>query len=46
MAMTISQKIVAANAGVKKVESGEIVTVRIDHILRNDASTPIAIEKF
>ena len=45
MAMTISQKIIAVNAGVKKVESGEIFTIRIDLILGNDASTPIAIEK-
>ncbi len=45
MAMTIAQKIVAAHAGVKKVESDDIVTVGIDLILGNDASAPIAIKK-
>ncbi len=46
MGMTITEKILAAHAGKKKVEPGELITVRVDIALANDITAPIAIRKF
>ena len=46
MGMTITEKILAGHAGVKKVIPGEIITTRVDVALGNDITAPIAIEEF
>ncbi|TLN22460.1 3-isopropylmalate dehydratase large subunit, partial [bacterium] len=46
MAMTITQKILAAHAGKKEVEAGEIISVKVDVALGNDITAPIAIKEF
>lgn len=44
--MTITEKILAAHAGKKKVESGELINAGVDMILANDITAPIAIQEF
>lgn len=44
--MTITEKILAAHAGKKKVEPGEIINAKVDLILANDITAPIAIQEF
>lgn len=44
--MTITEKILAAHAGKKKVEQGELINARVDLILANDITAPIAIQEF
>ncbi|MHB8765215.1 MAG: 3-isopropylmalate dehydratase large subunit [Deferrisomatales bacterium] len=44
--MTITEKILAAHAGLKAVEPGQIVNVRVDVALGNDITAPIAIREF
>lgn len=44
--MTITEKILAAHAGKKKVEAGELVNARVDLALGNDITGPLAIEEF
>ncbi|MGH2448276.1 MAG: 3-isopropylmalate dehydratase large subunit [Chloroflexota bacterium] len=46
MGMTISEKILAAHAGKKRVEPGEIVMVDIDVNLANELSAALAIDEF
>jgi 3-isopropylmalate/(R)-2-methylmalate dehydratase large subunit len=46
MAMTITEKILAAHAGLNRVEPGELVEVDVDFCLANDITAPIAIERF
>ena len=46
MAMTITEKILAAHAGLKRVEPGELIEVHVDFCLANDITAPIAIERF
>jgi 3-isopropylmalate/(R)-2-methylmalate dehydratase large subunit len=46
MGMTITQKILAAHAGLEKVEPGELIEVDVDFSLANDITAPIAIERF
>ncbi len=46
MGMTITEKILAAHAGLEKVEAGEIVQVKVDGLLANDVTAPGAIEQF
>lgn len=46
MAMTITEKILALKAGKDKVKAGEIVTVDVDWLLSNDATTHISIDIF
>ena len=46
MGMTITQKILAAHAGLEKVEPGELIEVNVDFSLANDITAPIAIERF
>ena len=46
MGMTITQKILAAHAGLDKVEPGELIEVDVDFSLANDITAPIAIERF
>lgn len=44
--MTITQKILAAHAGVEKVEAGELIMVKTDLVLGNDITSPVAINEF
>ncbi|MGD9037132.1 MAG: 3-isopropylmalate dehydratase large subunit, partial [Syntrophobacterales bacterium] len=46
MGMTITEKILAAHAGLNKVEPGELIEVSVDFSLANDITAPIAIERF
>ncbi|MDY6854048.1 MAG: 3-isopropylmalate dehydratase large subunit [Thermodesulfobacteriota bacterium] len=46
MGMTIIQKILAHHAGQREVESGQIISCKVDIILGNDITAPIAIEEF
>jgi 3-isopropylmalate/(R)-2-methylmalate dehydratase large subunit len=44
--MTITEKILAAHAGLDRVEPGQIVNVQVDIALGNDITAPIAIREF
>lgn len=46
MGMTISEKILAAHAGLDRVEPGQLVNARIDLALGNDITAPLAIKEF
>jgi len=46
MGMTITEKILAAHTGVKKVAPGEIVNCKADILLGNDITAPISIDLF
>ncbi|MBI5027062.1 MAG: 3-isopropylmalate dehydratase large subunit [Nitrospirae bacterium] len=44
--MTITEKILAAHAGKKEVSPGELINAKVDLILANDITAPIAIQEF
>lgn len=46
MGMTITEKILAAHAGEKSVAPGQLINAKVDLVLGNDATTPIAIDQF
>ena len=46
MAMTMTQKILAAHAGLPKVEAGQLILVELDRVLGNDITSPVAIREF
>lgn len=46
MGMTISQKILAAHAGRDFIEPGELLNCKLDVILGNDVTAPVAIAEF
>ena len=46
MGMTMSQKILAAHAGLDHVEAGQLIECRLDLVLGNDITTPVAIGVF
>ncbi|NLN75803.1 MAG: 3-isopropylmalate dehydratase large subunit [Armatimonadetes bacterium] len=46
MGQTITQKILAAHCGKESVEPGELITARLDLVLGNDITAPIAIREF
>ncbi len=46
MAMTMTQKILAAHAGLPKVSAGELILVNVDRVLGNDITSPVAIREF
>lgn len=46
MGMTITEKILASHAGENVVKPGDLINIRLDLILANDVTAPIAIEKF
>lgn len=46
MSMTMTQKILAAHAGLDKVEAGELILVNLDRVLGNDITSPVAIREF
>ncbi len=44
--MTMTQKILAAHAGLESVEAGQLILVNIDRVLGNDITSPVAIREF
>ncbi|SMB93433.1 3-isopropylmalate dehydratase, large subunit [Thermanaeromonas toyohensis ToBE] len=46
MGMTMTEKILAAHAGLEKVEPGQLISCRIDLALGNDITAPLAIKEF
>ncbi len=46
MAMTMTQKILAAHAGLAAVEAGQLILVNVDRVLGNDITSPVAIREF
>ncbi|MEW6526119.1 MAG: 3-isopropylmalate dehydratase large subunit [Spirochaetota bacterium] len=46
MGMTITEKILAAHAGKERVEPGELIEAKVDLVLGNDITAPIAIKEF
>lgn len=46
MGMTMTQKILAAHAGLDRVEAGELILVSLDRVLGNDITSPVAIREF
>lgn len=44
--MTMTQKILAAHAGLDRVEAGQLVLARLDMVLGNDITTPVAVKEF
>lgn len=45
MGMTMTQKILAAHAGLEKVEAGQLINVRLDLVMGNDVTSPVAINE-
>jgi 3-isopropylmalate/(R)-2-methylmalate dehydratase large subunit len=46
MGLTIAEKILAQHAGLDSVRPGELVNVRVDMVLGNDITAPLAIHEF
>ncbi len=46
MGMTMSQKILAAKAGLDHVTPGQLIKVTLDLVLGNDITSPVAINEF
>ena len=46
MAMTMTQKILAKAAGLEKVEAGQLIEAKLDLVLGNDVTTPVAVGEF
>ncbi|OPZ96315.1 MAG: 2,3-dimethylmalate dehydratase large subunit [Planctomycetes bacterium ADurb.Bin412] len=44
--MTLTEKILAAHAGKKRVEPGELINARVDLVLGNDITAPMALQEF
>lgn len=44
--MTMTQKILAAHAGLSSVEAGQLILVDVDRVLGNDITSPVAIREF
>ena len=46
MGMTMTQKILAKHAGLASVEAGQLIEGKLDLVLGNDITTPVAITEF
>ncbi len=46
MGMTMTQKILAHHAGLEKVAPGDLISARLDIVLGNDITTPVAVNEF
>ena len=46
MGMTMTQKILAAHAGLESVKAGQLIEAKLDLVLGNDVTTPVAIKEF
>ncbi|MDY6104478.1 MAG: 3-isopropylmalate dehydratase large subunit, partial [Acetatifactor sp.] len=45
MGMTMTQKILAHAAGLPKVEAGQLIEAKLDLVLGNDITSPVAIKE-
>lgn len=46
MGMTMTQKILAAHAGLESVKAGQLIEANLDLVLGNDITTPVAVNEF
>jgi len=46
MGMTMTQKILAAHAGLESVVAGQLINAKLDIVLGNDITTPVAVNEF
>ena len=46
MGMTMTQKILAAHAGLEAVTAGQLINAKLDIVLGNDITTPVAVNEF
>ncbi|MGN1019096.1 MAG: aconitase/3-isopropylmalate dehydratase large subunit family protein, partial [Aristaeellaceae bacterium] len=46
MGMTMTQKILAAHAGLPSVKAGDLIEAKLDLVLGNDVTTPVAVKVF
>lgn len=46
MGMTMTQKILAAHAGLETVNAGQLIKAKLDIVLGNDITTPVAVNEF
>ena len=46
MGMTMTQKILAAHAGLESVVPGQLISAKLDIVLGNDITTPVAVNEF
>ena len=46
MGMTMTQKILAQHAGLPEVRAGQLIQARLDLVLGNDITSPVAINEF
>ena len=46
MSMTMTQKILAAHAGLPEVRAGQMIQAKLDMVLGNDITSPVAINEF
>ena len=46
MGMTMTQKILAAHAGLDSVVAGQLIRANLDMVLGNDITSPVAINEF
>lgn len=46
MGMTMTQKILAAHAGLPEVKAGQLINARVDMVLANDITGPVSIHEF
>ena len=44
--MTITEKILAAHCGLEEVKAGDLINARVDLVLSNDITGPVAIKEF
>ena len=46
MGMTMTQKILASHAGLETVSAGQLIEAKLDMVLGNDITSPVAINEF
>ena len=46
MGMTMTQKILASHASLASVEAGQLISAKLDVVLGNDITTPVAVKEF
>ena len=46
MGMTMTQKILASHAGLDQVSAGQLIRAKVDLVLGNDITAPVAIVEF
>lgn len=46
MGMTMTQKVLAAHAGLDEVKAGQLIMADLDFVLGNDITSPVAINEF